>query len=313
MRILPRRFGEVLGDTISSLGHTWRSLASTSLLVFVPAGAVSVVVFATSGASEFLEVLFTRPGYLENLPREVFFRLARPFLIAAVTSISVQALATLYVYLVAHSLVCAQASGRPATGREARGRAFRRFATGLGSGLLVLVSAGIIIAAGVTAWLVPYLIVGTPSAASEMLAAVLFLILLAPGVWLAVSLSMVTVVVAVEDVGVFGSLRRSRRLVRGRWAPTLAYLLLVGLMGTVAIQLIQLVAIPLSVVGDASVGISLAAVIGVITQGLIVAGIGALYTGWYIDLRARQEVLRADDLIPGFPERHVPPAALPPS
>jgi hypothetical protein len=117
-----------------------------------------------------------------------------------------------------------------------------------------------------------------------------------PGIWLAISLSMLTPVVSLEDRGVVASLTRSRRLVKGRWWPTLGFLLLVGLLGSVATQLIQLVAIPLATVGGVSTGLLLVSLLGLAAQGPIVAAMGATYTHWYVDLRSRVEPVLEDQL-----------------
>jgi hypothetical protein len=50
------------------------------------------------------------------------------------------------------------------------------------------------------------------------------------------------------------------------------------------------------VVGELGSGVSVLSALGIGAQGLIVAGIGAMYTAWYIDLRARQEELLSEDL-----------------
>jgi hypothetical protein len=68
------------------------------------------------------------------------------------------------------------------------------------------------------------------------------------------------------------------------------------LLGGIAIQLIQLIALPLAVVGDGGAALSIASGLGVLAQGLLVAGIAAMYTYWYIDLRARKESLSTEAL-----------------
>jgi hypothetical protein len=71
---------------------------------------------------------------------------------------------------------------------------------------------------------------------------------------------------------------------------------MVGLLGGIAIQLIQLIALPLLATGRGSAALTIAAGLGVFAQGLLVAGIAAMYTHWYVDLRARQERLSTTDL-----------------
>jgi hypothetical protein len=78
-------------------------------------------------------------------------------------------------------------------------------------------------------------------------------------------------------------------LVRGRWWPTVGFLILVGLLGSVAAQLVQLIALP--IVGAAGVGIAagLGFVVLIVAQGVVVAAIAVMITLWYFDLRARKE------------------------
>jgi hypothetical protein len=78
-------------------------------------------------------------------------------------------------------------------------------------------------------------------------------------------------------------------LVRGRWWPTVGFLILVGLLGSVAAQLVQLVALP--ILGAAGVGLAagLGFVVLIVAQGIVVAAIAVMTTLWYFDLRARKE------------------------
>lgn len=107
---------------------------------------------------------------------------------------------------------------------------------------------------------------------------------------------MTTSAVAIERRGPLGSIRRSMQLVRGRWWATAGFLVLVGLLGGIAIQLIQLIALPLAAAGGSGFAFGLASMLGVLAQGLLVAAIAAMYTHWYVDLRARKETLATDDL-----------------
>lgn len=107
---------------------------------------------------------------------------------------------------------------------------------------------------------------------------------------------MTTSALAIESGGVLHSIRRSMRLVRGRWWATAGFTFIVGFLGGVATQLIQLVALPLVAVGDFGAGLAVATAIGVLAQGLLVAAIAAMFTHWYIDLRARKETLSSESL-----------------
>jgi len=107
---------------------------------------------------------------------------------------------------------------------------------------------------------------------------------------------MTTAAIAVETRGAVYSIRRSIRLVRGRWWATAGFLLLVGLLGGIAVQLIQLVALPLAVVGGGGAALTVASGLGALAQGLLIAAIAAMYTHWYVDLRARAESLSTESL-----------------
>jgi hypothetical protein len=168
--------------------------------------------------------------------------------------------ASAFISLAASRVVAAEIEGEPITGGAAS-----RFAL---SRIVALVAALIVASVGVSLGLV---------------------LLVIPGIWLGISVTMVPHVAALEDRGVIGSLSRSIKLVRGRWWPTTGYLLLVGLMGSVAGWLLQFVAIPLVAVGDVSTGLALVFVAGLIFQGLVVAAIAVMSTMWYFDLRDRQE------------------------
>jgi hypothetical protein len=120
--------------------------------------------------------------------------------------------------------------------------------------------------------------------------------LIIPGLWLAGAFSMISAVVALEDAGPLDALRRSFALVRGRWWPTVGFLLLVGLFGSLAAQLVQLVALPIVGAGDVGLGAGLGFVVLVVAQGFVVAAIAVMVTLWYLDLRSRKERLVTESL-----------------
>lgn len=296
MRIRSRQFGAVLGDAVNTLARVWQPLLSTALIVFIPLGVLTLIVFNITGALEFLEVVINDPTSLETITQEEFFDLAGPFFWAAGIAVAIQTVASLYTYLTAHLIVAADLAGEPLSGPHARREAATRFIPGLIAALIVFLAIVVLFVAGLSIWLIPFVVVGTPNAASVLVALVLLVAVAAPAIWLSVSFSMITSIVAIERKGPVAALRRSFQLVRPRWWPTLGYLLLVGLIGSVAAQLIQVLAIPLTVVGDATSGFTLASLFGVVFQGILIAGIAAMYTLWYVDLRARTEDLGAQDL-----------------
>lgn len=269
---------------------------SAALWAFIPAGIAALLVFRFSGADEFLDLVFNEPEYLDSLPTDELIAIAGAFLWATLIAVVFQALASLFVYLASHYIIAADAAGFSVTGPEARRAALNRYGSGLAGAIIALLVVAGVVVAGLVAWTIPLALVGTPNTTSVFIAVVLIFALMSPAIWLGVILSMWSSVLMIEKRKAIGSLRRSFDLVRRRWWPTLGFLLLVGLLGSVAIQLIQLVAIPLSVVGELGLGISIAALLGLIAQGFIVAGIAAMYTTWYIDLRAREGELVKEDL-----------------
>jgi hypothetical protein len=296
MVITPRPFGQVLSDAMNSLARTWKAVLVPALGVSIPVSVLTVLVFRLTGGGEFLDLIVNNPERLAGLPSEVFMELARPFYIAVGIASLLQVLAGVFVALASHRAVASQLNGVSLSGGETSRLAMRRYAVGLGSTLMVVVAVAVLIGLGVTIWLVPVVSVGTPNVTSLFVALFLLVLLVGPGIWAAVSMSMTTSAIAIENQGVFASIRRSMRLVRGRWWPTAGFLLLVGLFGGIAIQLIQLIALPLAAVGGGSAALTLASALGVLTQGLLVAAIAAMYTHWYIDLRARREGLSTSDL-----------------
>lgn len=269
---------------MQALARLWRPLLSTSLIAFIPAGVISLMAFTATDANEFLDLVLTDPESLNTLPAEVILEMATPLFQAAAIAFGAQLLASLFVYLATHRAVALDASGQAASGAEIRRWALRRYPVGLVAGALSTAAVFSIMFVATLGLAIP----------SVFLATLVFLAFLGPALWLGGAMSMWSAVLSVEGRGPLSSLTRSIDLVRGRWWPTVGFLLLVGLLGSVAVQLIQLVALPLSFVGDLGVGISLVAIVGLAAQGVIVAGIAAMSTAWYIDLRARREGVVSD-------------------
>jgi hypothetical protein len=296
MVIVPRQFSQVLGDAMNGLAGTWRTLVLPAMAVSIPVSIATIAAFGVTGGAEFLDQLLNNPQLLQGLPEEVFWRLARPFYLAVGIAALLQIAAGVFLALASHAAVAAHLGGTRLTSGQATRIALRRYAPGLGATILIVIVTAILVGLGTFIWTVPLVSVGTPNTPSAIIAVVLFAVLVGPGVWAGVSASMTTSAVAIENRGVLGSIRRSMHLVRGRWWPTAGFLALVGLLGGIAIQLIQLIALPLAVVGDGGAALSIASGLGVLAQGLLVAGIAAMYTYWYIDLRARKESLSTEAL-----------------
>lgn len=296
MVITPRPFGQVLSDAVNSLGRIWRVVLLPALAVSIPVSIATAVVFRVTGGSSFLHLIVNHPERLAEMPDDLFWQFARPFYLALAIVTVLQLLGGVFVALASHSAVSADLRGEAIDGGRLSRLALSQYLVGLGSTLLIVLTVAVLIGLGATVWLMPAVTVGTPNLGSLFVALFLLIALLGPGVWAAVSMSMTTSAIAVEGFGVLGSIRRSMRLVRGRWWATAGFLLLVGLFGGIAIQLIQLVALPLTAVGEGGGALTIASVLGVFTQGLLVAAIAAMYTHWYVDLRARRESLTTSDL-----------------
>lgn len=287
MRILPRPFSQVLNDGVTALGRVWRPLFVTSLMVYLPATLLTAWVFSATGILDTLVAILNDPGYLNSLPDEELRRLFRPFYTAIGLALLIQSVATVYIFLVVHRTIAADIKGETVTPREARMHALRKMVPGLGATLIAEVAILGALFVGMTLWSM----VGTTT-----FAGMLILVLgLTPGVWMAVSFSMLTPVVSLEDGGFSRVLPRSRILVQGRWGVTLAFLILVAMLGSAASSLIQWFA-PLSLSDGTNPVLILLGLVGVGFQGLVMAAIGVTWTHWYIDLRSRKEPLLIDQL-----------------
>jgi hypothetical protein len=296
MVIAPRPFGQVLADAMNSLARTWKTLLLPAIAVSVPVSVITIAVFRLTGGADLLDLVVNSPEQLTTMPREVFVELARPFYWSMAASTLVLVLGGVFIVLATHRTVASDLNGIELTGAQAARHALSRYPAGLGAVLLVLLALVILLGLGFTVWLLPALRVGTPNSTSLIVALVLLFVLIGPGIWAGVSMSMTTSAIIIEDTGALSSIRRSMHLVRGRWWPTAAFLLMVGLLGGIAIQLIQLVALPLAASGGGNAALTIAAGLGVLTQGLLMAGIAAMYTHWYVDLRARREPVSTTDL-----------------
>ena len=268
MEIAPRPFGEILGDGMTMLGRVWRRLFAPAFWSFMLLGGLTIATFSITGADDFLQLILSDPQVLDEMSDAELLEPSLRLIQAGLIAVLLQLLATGFVNLTVHRIVASEIAGEPAGAGGAASRAFGR--------LLILIVAGllgfVVIMAGVIA-------------------------LIIPGLWLAGSFTMVSAVIALEDVGPVAALRRSFYLVRGRWWPTVGFLLLVGLLGSIAAQLVQLIALPVLSAGGLGIGIGLGFVVLVVVQGLVIAAIAVMTTLWYVDLRARKEALLRSSLL----------------
>jgi hypothetical protein len=119
-----------------------------------------------------------------------------------------------------------------------------------------------------------------------------FIALVIPGIWLYVAWSVATPVLLIEGTGGYAALRRSFRLVRGRWWPSAGVLAVAAIMTSVVGAAIEGVLVGVFVAGsDRSVLltvtlVSLAAAVSAILTRPFAA---AVRTVLYYDLRVRHE------------------------
>jgi hypothetical protein len=260
MEITPRPFGEILNEGMAVLGRVWKRILAPAFWAFLVLGGATIGVFALTGADEVLQMIVADPLALNEMTDAEIGELGLLLLQAGLIVVVIQLLAGGFLNLTVHRIVAAEMAGDPIGAREAVSHAFGR--------MLTLVSAALLA--------IPAILLG-------------LIALIIPGLWLIGSFTMVTPVVALEEVGPVAALRRSMALVRGRWWPTVGFLILVGLLGSVAAQLVQLVALP--ILGAAGVGLAagLGFVVLIVAQGIVVAAIAVMTTLWYFDLRARKE------------------------
>ena len=267
MEITPRPFGEILNHGMAMLGRVWRRILPPAFWAFLILGGVTIGMFAVTGADDVIQLILTDPLALNDMTDNEVAELGLTLLQAGLVVLVVQLIAGGFVNMTVHRIVAGEMAGETVGAGEASSLAFRRLPTLVVSGALALLAVLI----GLVA-------------------------LIIPGLWLIGSFTMLTAVIALEDVGPVTALRRSMTLVRGRWWPTVGFVIVVGLLGSVAAQLVQLIALPIIGAAGAGLAAGLGFVILVVAQGLVVAAIAVMVTLWYFDLRARKEQLAISSL-----------------
>jgi hypothetical protein len=267
MEIAPRPFGEIIGEGMTMLGRVGKRILAPAFWAFVLLGATTIAVFALTGADDLLQLILSDPQALQGMTDTEISEAGLLLLQAGSIVLVFQLLAIGFLSLTVHRIVGSELAGEALGAGPASSKALAR--------LFTLVVAGLIAIALVTVGLVALII---------------------PGLWLAGAFSMLSAVIALEGLGPVQALRRSFTLVRGRWWPTVGFLLLVGLFGSVAAQLVQLVALPIVGAGGVGIGAGLGFVVLVVAQGFVVAAIAVMVTLWYLDLRSRKEPLVTESL-----------------
>ena len=130
--------------------------------------------------------------------------------------------------------------------------------------------------------------------AGAVIIVIAFLALIVPGIWLMVSYSVAVPALLLERIGPVAALRRSFRLVRGRWWATAGALTVGYLMIAIVGAIVQygILIVPSLLTDGNTVAVALGAIVG----GTLGAAITTPYTAaivtlLYFDLRVRKEGL----------------------
>jgi hypothetical protein len=296
MGIQPRSFGESLNVWFRVLGRRWRPLLLNSLLAFVPLAVTVFLAFVVTGAHNAFAALMD-PETLETLTEEEILDLFTPFLWVGAVWVILQIGTTVFVSVSSTRIVAEDLAQIESSPSELAGFAWSRLLRGVGAALALAIGftllAGIVVIVGLV----------TFSAAEAnfltvFLVTALALTAMVVMVWIGLSVSLYAQVLACEDAGSLGSLRRSFRLVQGRWWVTAGFLVVVGLIVSAVSQVLGIVLLPAFLAGLAEpLFLALAYGISLVLYGPLTAALAAAYAVWYIDLRARKEPLTTEQLV----------------
>ena len=296
MQLAQRGFGENLTHWFRLMGRQWKSLLMCSLVAFVPAAVLTVVIFLVAGAGETFTKLLD-DEYINSLTRDEFFELFVPFLWATGLWVVLLIVPSVFVYLAASSITATDYNGGTAdwrvAGREALSRLGRAVVAGLVLGLGMLALMAVV---GLIGWALISSI--GAEAFPVFLTTVLALTSLVFVIWLSLSLSLYAQAIGFNDLGVIESLTRSFSLVRGRWWPTFGFLAVTGLIASAASSLLSAILVPFFILSAFAPSV-LAVTYGLITliQAPVAAAVAAAYSLWYLDLWAGREMVMTEDLI----------------
>lgn len=296
MEIPPRKFGDALNEWFRSLGRNWKPLLLSSLVVHVPIGVVVALVFWLFGATDAF-ALYLDPETLETMSDAEIIETLVPFLWAMGVWVILQVLGAVFVYVASARTVAGDVAGNGFSWSEVSRFAWRKTFVAAASILLVILGAVVLVGiATAIGWAV--ISAGGATFFTVFVTATAGLAVLVVLVWLGVSVTFGSQVIAIEDTGPVTALARSFSLVQGRWWVTLGYVLVTSLIVSAVSQVISIGFVPLFLLG-AVVPAALAIAFGAsaVFQGPLLAAIAAAYAIWYVDLRARQEPLSADQLV----------------
>jgi len=280
-QLRPLGVGEIIDAGIRITRRRFRDLAILVAVVAVPAQILQllVAISAPESTNPF------NPGGASVSPGsapdagDTLTQLA-----ATLVTLVIGFLTALLATAACTEVVSSEYLGGEITWRESLRRAWRRFASLVVANLLILLVAGL----GLLACLVP-------------------------GVWLWVAFSVAVPAILIEGIRGPASLRRSFRLVRGRWWPVFAILLVGQLLVLVVQSFVTLPLVPILFLtgGDnAVVGFLVTAASTVVSTIVTQPFIAAVTVIIYYDLRVRKEGF---DLALMAAQLDAPPVAVAPT
>ena len=272
----PMGVGEILDAGIKLFMRHWRTLVLSVVGLILPVQILSALVTASVAPEQF-DPLTSDSGVSEGEETEFFIGQG---IVALLSGLSIL-LAT---------AVCFKAVADAYLGAEPDWRRSLRFALHRLGGLIgVAILSAILVTLGTIA-------------------------LILPGVWLFVSYAVAVPALLLERIGAWSALRRSFRLVRGRWWQTFATLLvgylLIGVLGALVTAVIMIVP-SLLADGNTFVGAVGAVVGGTVGSALTTPYSAAVITLLYFDLRVRKEGLDLQLIAEGAGVERDPDAPLP--
>lgn len=275
----PLGVGEVLDASFRVYRQAFAKLVAIAAIGIVPAQILSTLLLTSASGDD---LTTERTDAFGNSSVEVqsdeLWRFVAGF---ALTMLVTLVGAILVTAATTHLVASVYAGGRTPSVAESLRRALAKFFPLLGMTFLV----GLGIMAGALACLVP-------------------------GIFLYVSWSVAAPALMVEDAGVIGAMRRSLRLVQGRWWPMFGILLLVTFLTSIINQIITT---PFSLAGGGASGMFTTGATEYSAGGLILIGLGGIIAGLitqpfaaivtvllYYDLRVRKEGLDIQLLAAGL-------------
>jgi len=272
----PLGIGEILDAGIKLFMRHWRTLVLSVIGLILPVQILSALVIASIAPEQF-DLTTTQTGVEED--EEAAFLVGQ----------GIVAILTL-VTLLLSTAVCFKAVADAYLGVEPDWRRSLRFALRRLGGLIGVAFIGFFVLV------------------------LAFLALIVPGIWLAVAYSVAVPALLLERVGPVAALRRSFRLVRGRWWPTAGALivgyLLIGIIGALVQGVITVV--PSLLAEDNTLVAALGAVVGGTAGAALTTPYpAAVVTLVYFDLRVRKEGLDLQLIAEGAGVERDPDAPLP--